>query len=133
MSTLTAKITDIQNIDNLNIVKFDFYGNSLKMMSLDLGSETKVGKKVKLSIKPSHVAIAKDLSGILSYSNQIKAKVVSIANGQLLSSIKLSANNSTLESIITYESVKKMDLNIDDEVTILIKASELSILKVLDD
>ncbi len=131
MSQIKAIITQIDTVDNLNIVKFDFCGQSLKMMSLGLSDEISVGKEVILGIKPTHIAIGKDFSGLVSYSNQIKAKITSCENGKLLSSIKLSVEDVVLESIITVESTLKMDLKVGDDVTMMIKASELSILKVL--
>lgn len=131
MSQITAVITDIESVDNLNIVKFDFSGQPLKMMSLGLSEEVAVGKRVTLGIKPTHIAIGKDLSGLLSYSNQIASKIISCEHGKLLSSIKLSVKDIILESIITLESALSMDLQIGDEVTIMIKASQLSILEVL--
>ena len=131
MSQIKAIITQIETVDNLNIVKFDFCGHGLKMMSLGLSDEISVGKEVILGIKPTHIVIGKDFSGLVSYSNQIKAKITSCENGKLLSSIKLSVEDVVLESIITVESTLKMDLKVDDDVTMMIKASELSILKVL--
>ena len=38
-----------------------------------------------------------------------------------------------IESIITVDSSKRMDLKENDEVTLLIKASDLSILEVIND
>jgi len=131
MSQIKAIITQIEAVDNLNIVKFDFFGHGLTMMSLGLSSEISVGKEVILGIKPTHIAIGKDFSGLVSYSNQIKAKIISCENGKLLSSIKLSVEDVVLESIITAESALRMDLKVDDDVTMMIKASELSILRVL--
>ena len=131
MSQIKAVITQIETVDNLNMVKFDFCGHSLTMMSLGLNDEISVGREVILGIKPTHIAIGKDFSGLVSDSNQINAKIISCTHGKLLSSIKLSVDDVVLESIITLESALKMDLKTDDDVTMMIKASELSILKVL--
>lgn len=131
MSRLKATITHIDSVDNLNIVEFDFDGQPLKMMSLGLADDIKVGKEVILGIKPTHIAIGKDLSGLVSYSNQIKATISSCENGKLLSSIKLSVEDMVLEAIITLDSAVAMDLKAGDDVTMMIKASELSILEVL--
>jgi len=133
MSKIKAIITRIESVESLNIVTFDFYGTMLKMMSLDLSEEIEVGRKVTLAVKPSHIAIAKEFSGMVSYSNQLKATIHSCDNGKLLSSIKLRIEDVMLESIITLESVLKMDLKAGDEITAMIKASELSIVDVLDD
>jgi len=130
---IVAKVQEIQNCDNLNIVKFNFNSQTLSMMSLELNKNIQVGSKVLLQVKPTHIAIGKNISGELSYSNQIKSKIVTIENGKLLTSLKLQISDDTfLESIITFNSSKKMDLKLEDEVIAFIKASELSIVKVLD-
>ncbi len=132
MSRLAATIISIETVENLNIVKFDFNDTILTMMSLDLNDKIKIGTKVNLSLKPTHVAIAKDFNGIVSYSNQIKTTIKYIDNGKLLSSIKLGIDDTVIESIITAESSKKMDLKIGDSATALIKASEISIIGVAE-
>ena len=133
MSQLVATIKKINSIDNLNIVEFDFHGLTLKMMSLDLNADVQVGKKVKLSVKPTNISIAKNLIGEISLSNQIVATIENLENGQLLSSIILKVHNTILESIITVDSSKRMNLQIGESVTILIKASNLSIDEVIND
>jgi len=131
MNKLVATIKKIDTADGLNIVSFDFLGHTLGMISLDLNDNIKVGTKVELTANPSHVAIGKEFSGMVSYSNQLKAKISELENGKLLTNIKLKMADFTLESFITLNSSKKMNLKIDDEVTVFIKATELSILRVL--
>lgn len=133
MSQFVATIKKIQSIDNLNIVEFEFDGLTLKMMSLDLNDDVKIGKKVKLSVKPSNISIAKNLTGEISLSNKIVATIQSLENGQLLTSVILKINDTILESIITVDSSKRMNLQIGEVVTILIKASNLSIEEVIND
>lgn len=133
MNQIVATIKKINNVDNLNIVEFDFNGTTLKMMSLDLDNNIQIGKKVKLITKPTNISIGKNLSGELSLSNQIVATIQSIENGQLLASVELKVNETILESIITVDSSKRMNLQIGEVVTILIKASNLSIGEVLND
>ena len=72
MSKIIARVVGIESIDNLNIVSFDFLGQELSMMSLDLNENIRIGVDVELIVKASSVAIAKDFSGDISYSNQIK-------------------------------------------------------------
>ena len=133
MNTIVAEIKEIKNVDNLNIVKFYFAGTTLSMMSLELNENIKVGAKVKLITKPTHIAIAKKFNGEVSYSNQLDAEIIHVENGELLSSIKIQIWETTLESIITKDSSERMNLHIGDEVTAFIKANELSIVEVLDD
>ena len=133
MSNFIATIKKINSVDNLNIVEFDFNGITLKMMSLDLNDDVQIGKKVRLLVKPTNISLAKNLVGEISLSNQIVATIQSLENGQLLTSVILEINDTILESIITVDSSKRMNLQIGESVTILIKASNLSIEEVLND
>ena len=133
MNSLIATVSEIRNCDSLHIVKFESNSHILSMMSLELNDDIKTGVKVKLSVSPSHVAIAKDFSGDVSYSNRLPVSIISMNNGKLLSTLKLGFFDTVLESIITAESSKRLDLKVGDHVTALIKASELSISKVIYD
>ncbi|MCT7520811.1 TOBE domain-containing protein [Aliarcobacter cryaerophilus] len=130
---MIARVKDIKTIDSLNIVEFDFNNITLKMMSLELHKEVKLESKVKLLVKPSNVIISKNYIEDISLSNQTLAKIVAIENGELLSSISLKIGDTTFESIITKESSKRLYLQEGNIVNILIKASDLSILRVLHD
>ncbi|MCT7529712.1 TOBE domain-containing protein [Aliarcobacter cryaerophilus] len=130
---MIARVKDIKTIDSLNIVEFDFNNITLKMMSLELHKEVKLESKVKLLVKPSNVIISKNYIEDISLSNQTLAKIVAIENGELLNSISLKIGDTTFESIITKESSKRLHLQEGNIVNILIKASDLSILRVLHD
>ncbi|RBQ31654.1 transporter [Arcobacter sp. FW59] len=130
---MIARVKSIQNKDNLNIVEFDFHNNTFKMMSLDLSSNLQIGSKVELLVKPTNIVISKNHIEDISLSNQTLAIITDIQNGELLSSIKLKIEDTTLESIITKESSIRLNLKKDDEINILIKASDLSINRVLND
>jgi len=131
MSNLIATVSEIKTHDMLHIVEFKCQKKSLYMMSLDLTDDITIGKKVKLTIKPSHIAVAKDFTGEISYSNKLDCTIISIENGKLLSSLKLDFLGFILESIITLNSSKSMNLKEGDRVTAMVKASELSIIEVL--
>jgi len=132
MNCITAKVSEIQESDKLHLVKFDSNGYTLSMVCLELNRDIEVETAVKLSISPSHIAIAKDFTTKVSYSNRLNATILSIENGKLLTTIKLKFFDTVLESIITAESSKRLDLKVKDKVTALIKATELSILEVVD-
>ena len=128
-----AKVKEIKTIDSLNIVEFDFYGTTLKMMSLELNSDITTDKRVELLVKPTNVIISKSYIEDISLSNQFFAKILDIKDGELLSSLSLKAFDTFFESIITKDSKIKLNLKENDEVNILIKASDLSILRILND
>ena len=131
MNTLTAQITRIDTVENLTIVQFDVEGDSLTMMSLDLGDEIRAGTVVKLAVKATNIALGKDFGGSLSYANQVPVTVENIENGVLLSAVTVQHGDSTLEAVITVDSLKKMDLRIGETVTALIKASEIYIQEII--
>ena len=131
MNTIKASVSNIQSVDNLSIVSFEVDTRTMKMMSLGLNTDIKVGSQVILGVKSSSILIAKGLSGMISSSNQLKCLVKNVNNGELLSSVKLEFSNFLIESVITKDSSLKMNLQEGDEVLALIKASELSILEVL--
>lgn len=133
MSKLVVRVKSIRNHQNLNIVEFDYMDIVLKMMSLDLSSDIVVGKRVKLLIKPTNITISKGFIGEISLSNRILTTIENIENGELLSSILLKTEDFTLESIITKDSSLAMNLQKNDIVTALIKASDISISRVLND
>lgn len=133
MSKLIAEVESIETIDNLNIVSFKTKTTTLKMMSLDINKDITVGKKVVLSCKPSSIAIAKDFSGEISFSNQLACKVVEIKKGELLSIVTLLFEDFRLESLITTKTLLRMDIKIDETVTIFIKSSELSVLESINE
>jgi len=130
MNKLKATISEIQSVDNLCIVSFVAQDTQMQMMSLGLNPNIKVGSSVILGVKSSNIFLAKNLSGMLSASNQLKCKIKSINNGKLLSSIKLEFGDEIIQSVITLSSSIKMNLLEGDEVVAIIKSSELSILEV---
>jgi len=133
MNYIKAIISNIKNVDNLNIVEFKYKDQILEMMSLELSPKVVIGKEVILNIKPTHIAIAKEFQGQISISNKIKATIKELENGKLLSSLKAKVGDTILESIITSSSSKELELKKGDTITLLIQTSDLSISEVLDD
>ena len=125
-------MTQIEGEQNLHIISFEGEGYRLKMMGLDLPKGLHVNAHVNLGIKPSHVAIAKNLEGALSYSNQLDATIVQIENGKLLCSLTLHVKDIEMQSVITFASSERMNLKVGDAVVLLIKASDLFVLEVKD-
>ncbi|MFA6137211.1 MAG: TOBE domain-containing protein [Sulfurimonas sp.] len=129
MNKIDAKVEAIESLENITVVSFSSFGQPLKMMSLEMNKEIKIGSKVTLGVKASSISIAKNLSTELSISNQLLTTVISVNNGTLLASIKLRFEDFILESIITLESSKRLKLHEGDTVIALIKSSDLSVLE----
>ena len=131
MSYIRAKIINIDNELSLNIVTFQVQDTILKMISLELNEDIKLGTEVLLSCKATNIALAKNFDGKLSYSNQIPMHITSIEVGKLLCSLSLELGDLKLESIITTSSIQRMQLTVGENVTALIKSSDLSIMEII--
>jgi len=131
MSSISAEIKNIQSVEDLNIITFSAQTECLKMMSLELNRTLQIGSKVSLSVKASNIALAKGTSALLSYSNQLPVTILAIDEGILLSSIEVDFFGETLESLITTDSKKRMQLKVGERVTALIKSSDLALERLL--
>jgi len=127
LNQLKAKVIHIKSVDNLNYLTFSLNKHLIHMLSLELEPNIKIGKVVHLAVKSTHISIAKELNGLLSLENRLKAKVISIDNGDILSSVCLDIEGFIVESIISLESIKTLNLQIEDKVLVLINAFDVSI------
>jgi len=130
MNRIDATVTAIESFENITIVSFEAAGQPMRMMALELNSRLGIGSKVTLGVKASNISIAKEMSSMVSISNQLSVTIESVNNGRLLSSIKFSFAGSLIESIITRESALRMNLQAGLKIIALIKSSELSILEI---
>jgi len=130
MNKIEATIKEIQGSQSIHVVTFKAKDEELTMMSLELPQGAKEGTSVTLGIKPSFVLIAKEKSDSISLTNQISANVEEIIQGKLLVTVKLDSLIGTFESLITRKSFDMMNLHVSQNVVVMMKASEISIVKV---
>ncbi|MBA1432142.1 MAG: TOBE domain-containing protein [Epsilonproteobacteria bacterium] len=131
MNKISAAVVNIQNVQNLTQVTFTTATHELKMIGLELPQQIEANTKVTLTCKATNIAIAKTSDMLLSFSNQLHVTVKKIEMGALLCALELSFESITLESIITADSAKRMNLQLGESVVALIKSSDLSIAEVL--
>ena len=127
MNLITATIRDIKKHQNISALRFDALGFELGMVALEIDETLQIGAVVNLKAKATNIALAKEINRQLSISNQLKGRVVEINHGEILCSVKLKVQETTLESIITEHSAIAMNINIGDTIVALIKASDISI------
>ncbi len=133
MSSIIATISQIQNHKNLHLIRLDYFGETLTMLSLELPFDVKLNKKVKLGIKPTNIYITKQNLPHFSIANKIPSHIVDIKHGELLSSIKLQHKDTLLEAIITRQSKLEEVYKKGDAVFACMSESDLFIREVLDD
>jgi molybdopterin-binding protein len=130
MNYLVAKVTNIENTQNLHIVEFEVENQNLYMMSLEIPN-IQIGSSVKLAVKPMSIAIAKRFSGSISFSNKLFATIKKIDTGELLCSVKLDFKENELEAIMTNRAIQDMHLRVNDTVVLFIKASDVFVKEIL--
>ncbi|WP_170019700.1 TOBE domain-containing protein [Campylobacter sp. RM16190] len=88
----------------------------------------KVGKKVIFIFKAPSVMLAKDENLNISAANQLKGKVIEAKIGSVSAEIVLEINDhQTITAIITKDSAMEMKIGVGDELTALIKSSQIII------
>ena len=131
MNSIKTQITSISTLNNLNIIESKTHNDTLTMMSLDLPESLKKDSLVKLAIKPTNIMLAKEKIGAFSCENRLEAKIINIEKGELLCSVTVEYLQSTLEAIITLNAANSMQLKVNEDITLLIKASDIYIKEIL--
>jgi len=115
------------------LVDVDIDGQGFSAMIIESATYPEwmqTGQLVSLVFKETEVSLAKNLSGLISMRNRMKCTVLQIERGELLSKISLQFQKYTITSAITTRSVDMLKLQIGDEVEALVKANEVSLMKL---
>jgi molybdate transport system regulatory protein len=132
MNKISGNITMIQHSGAIILVDIDVDGHGFSAMLIESATPPEwlqKGNIVGIVFKETEVALAKNLSGIISMRNRMKCTVKHIERGELLSKISLQFQKHQITSAITTRSVNALDLRIGDEVEALVKANEISLMK----
>nr|WP_315016061.1 TOBE domain-containing protein [uncultured Campylobacter sp.] len=124
---IKAKISAIEQNDGVSVFEFSAENLSLKMLSLENLQNLKIGDEVRLNFKSSDVFVATSPLLNCSVSNEIKAQISDIEQGQITSSLHLNAGKFEFESIISTSSLKRLNLAPGDQIYAYVKATSLYI------
>ncbi len=61
----------------------------------------------------------------LSARNQLKGRVISVTLGGVMAEVRLQAGTQEIVSVITRESVERLNISVGDDVVAIIKATEV--------
>ncbi len=128
MNQLPARIVGILSEGAISLVDADVAGDTLTSIMVETPQSApylQIGAEVLLLFKETELSLAKNLSGLLSLRNRLRARVRSIRPGTLLAEVELDYRGYTLVSIITRRAVERLELSPGDEVEALIKANEV--------
>ncbi|MFN3532856.1 MAG: molybdopterin-binding protein [Candidatus Brocadia sp.] len=84
-----------------------------------------VGDTISVLVKGTDIMLAKSLSGMLSARNRAKGVVRQIIQGDVLSKVFVESHGAMLHAIITNNSLKEMNIREGDEITAIVKSTEL--------
>ncbi len=133
MNKLHAIISTIKEHESLYLIELDASGIALSMLLFDLNPVFSAGSKVSVLFKETEVMLAKKLTGEISINNLFKATVTEIHAGALLANVSLHSLAGNMVSIITMDALERLGLKNNDEITVLIKASQISLEAHRDD
>jgi len=88
-----------------------------------------VGNSVSVVFKETEVSLMKNFSGKISLRNQLPCKVLKIEKGAIIGCVHLAFDAYKLISVITSRSIDFMEIQSGDDITAMIKANEVSIIK----
>ena len=87
------------------------------------------GDSITVLIKGTDVMLAKSFSGMISARNRVNGVVKRIIEGDVVSKVFVESQDEMLHAIITNTSLKEMDVREGNEITAIVKSTELILYK----
>ncbi|MEN3364794.1 MAG: molybdate transport system regulatory protein [Burkholderiales bacterium] len=130
MNRLPGHITTVEAVGSIAVIEVAVAERRYTATLIGAGEEIASwpnGMPVTLLFKETEVALAKNLSGLISMRNRIPGRVKTIERGQLLTKVTLDADGHTVESIITTRASHALALAVGDAVEGLVKSNEMTV------
>ncbi len=87
------------------------------------------GDSITVLIKGTDVMLAKSFSGMISARNRVSGIVKQVIRGDVVSKVFVESQEEILHAIITNTSLKEMDIKEGNEITAIVKSTELILYK----
>ena len=87
------------------------------------------GDSITVLIKGTDVMLAKSFSGMISARNRVSGIVKQIIQGDVVSKVFVKSQEEMLHAIITNTSLEEMDIKEGNEITAIVKSTELILYK----
>jgi molybdate transport system regulatory protein len=132
MNKLSVKISEIQCAGGVILVDLlagETQMSALLIDAIEKPDWLKKGNTLFVVFKEAEVTLAKGFSGKISTRNKLPCKVQYIEKGQLISLVTLDFYGNIIRSAVTSRAVEHLDLQLDDNVTALIKSTELTLMQ----
>jgi len=129
MNRLKAVITQIQHQAHLSLVSLQVNQTTLQVLLTDTPQSTDyltVGRAINVLLKETAIVLSKRaLEQEISITNQIPCIIEQIEEGKILSKIRVSFAQQSLQIILTTTACQQMQLEVGQSVIALIKANEI--------
>jgi|TARA_Y100001968_G_scaffold168075_1_gene153932 molybdopterin-binding protein len=129
LNKLPGKIKHIKNSEYLSEVTIALENNAIFNVFLvetpQTASYLQLEQKINLLFKETEVIISKNLTPDISIQNQLKAEIIEIKPGKILSEIILKSHVGEIKSLLGSTLLQQMNFAESQEVLILVKANEI--------
>lgn len=134
MNRLAGTIVEVQRCGSIALIDVNAAGH--RLTATLVGGDAEVngeatawqpGAPVLLLFAETEVALAKNLTGLISMRNRLPCRLVSIAPGSVLTKVVLEVGGHILTSVITSRSAQRLSLAAGDIVEALIKANDMHV------
>ena len=132
MNQLSGKIENIETKNSLSFVSIKVGTATLfaiVMQTLHNSPHLKIGNPIQVIFKATEVIISTGLVDHISLQNRLAGKIYTIESGLLMSRLLLKTEIGMLTSVIPTVSVNRLELKVDSEITAMIKANNLILIK----
>ena len=127
MNKIQAKIINIKKENNAALVKLqDKHDNIFSVLMLDFdNNDINIGLVCDIIFKESEVMVAHTQSVNLSARNKFEGKVQNIEEDSIFARISFDFYGTNINSLITKEARKDLNINVGDTTIWFVKSNEL--------
>ncbi len=126
MNRLRGAIATVERSGSIALIDVAVDGQSCTALLLDADEgRFRVGVAVTLVFNETEVALAKNLSGLISLRNRLPGTIEAIEEGHLMSRVLLRVGSNQVSSVITTRSLLALQLRVGDAVEGLVKSNEM--------
>ena len=127
MNKIQAKIINIKKENNAALVKLqDKHDNIFSVLMLDFdNNDINIGLVCDIIFKESEVMVAHTQSVNLSARNKFEGKVQNIEEDSIFARISFDFYGTNINSLITKEARKDLNINVGDTFIWFVKSNEL--------
>lgn len=128
MNILKGEIENIKVSGSLSLVHINVLKTRISAIVIDTPKTEpflKIGNNIDVVFKETEVIIGKGIHHNISMQNKFIGNILSIESRDLLSKLVINTSVGKITSIITTNAVKQLELEIDTEVTAMVKTNEI--------